>query len=110
MATSSVEKPSGDITVIAFYDITWQKSRFTGKQVDRHKATLREDLLAGFQKHHVDVMLLSECGVVEEGLGDEFRDLLLEICGPEFSVTCHSHYACIVRTSTIDITKEPSLT
>ena len=25
-------------------------------------------------------------------------------------MTCHSHYACIVRTSTIDITKEPSLT
>ena len=55
-------------------------------------------------------MLLSECGVVEEGMGDEFRDLLLEICGPEFSVTCHSHYACIIRTSTIDITKEFSLT
>ena len=55
-------------------------------------------------------MLLSECGVVEEGLGDEFHDLLQKICGPEFSVTCHSHYACIVRTSTIDITKKASLT
>ena len=110
MASSSVGKPPDDFAVIAFYNLTWQKSRLTGKRIGKHKATLREDLLAGFQQHHVDVMLLSECGVVEEGMGDEFRDLLQEICGPEFSVTCQSHYACIVRTSTIDITKEPCLT
>ena len=110
MASSSGGKPPDDFAVIAFYNLTWQKSRLTGKRIGKHKATLREDLLAGFQQHHVDVMLLSECGVVEEGMGDEFRDLLQEICGPEFSVTCQSHYACIVRTSTIDITKEPCLT
>ena len=103
MASSSVGKPTHDIALIAFYNLTWQKTRFTGKQLDKHKRTLREDLLAGFQEHHVDV-------IIEEGLGDEFHDLLQKMCGPEFSVTCHSHYACIVRTSTVDIAKETSLT
>ena len=95
MAAGSVGKPSGDIAVFGFYNITWQKGGFSN-----YKRTLRDDLLAGFQQHNVDVMLLSECGVIELGLGHKFRDLLQQICGPEFSVTCQSRYACIIRSWT----------
>ena len=69
MATSSVGKPPGHVAVLGFYNITWQKSRFSGKALAKHKRALGEDLLAGIQQHNVDVMLLSECGVIEEGVG-----------------------------------------
>ena len=82
MTSRSVGKPPDDFAVIAFYNLTWQKSRLTGKRIREHKATLREDLLAGFQQHHVDVMLLSECGVVEEGMGDEFVICCRRSVGP----------------------------
>ena len=110
MATSSVGKPPGHVAVFGFYNITWQKSRFSGKGLANHTKASREDLRAGIQQHNVDAVLLSECGVIEEGSGHSFHHLLKQICEPEFSVTCQSHYACIIRTSRIDVTKEPSLT
>ena len=110
MHSGGVAKPAHHAAVFGFYDLAWHENPFIGEECEHHKRTLREDLVAGFQRHNVDVMLLSECGAVEEGLGEEFHDLLKQICGPDFSVTCQSHFACIVRTSRIHVLTEPSLT
>lgn len=98
------------IAVFGVYSFTWAKSRLTDRHRAERERTLKEDLCAGFQIHNVDAMWLSECGEVEEGLGQDFHVLLLDICGRDFSVICQSHYACILRISSIDFAKGPSLT
>ena len=85
----------------AFYNINW---RSFCSSSDASKM-LKQDVRGGFDKHHVDVLLLSGCCG-----GKDFGNFMKYIC-PErdFAVFCQSSYACIVRKSTIKIIKAPKL-
>ena len=95
-----------DVAVLGFYTVAWHKSCLYGKRRAEHAKTLKEDIQSAFQDHHVDVMLLLECGEIEQGSGEEFENFLRSICGSDFTVVYQRHYACIIRTSRIDVTNK----
>ena len=94
--------------VIAFYNITWDNSRFN--QQTKHENTLSNDLRAALDDFNADAVLLSECGQINYGLTPSlFLPMLRGICGTGFHISHQSHYTSIVRESTMEITVEPSL-
>ena len=107
MSAISAAKP--DMTlVVAFYNLTWDNGRF--KQEKKHERTLGADIRAALEEFNADVLLLSECGEIGEGLTTMlWLPMLRRICGPGFDIRHQSHYTSIIRLSTIDMKVEPSL-
>ena len=107
MPSSSADKP--DMTcMFAFYDITWDERRFNRQEI--HEATLGADIRVALNVFNIDVLLLSECGEVDEGLTPNlWLPMIRRICGPGFDVTHQGHYTSIVKRATMQITAEPSL-
>ena len=107
MSAISEEKP-GITLVIAFYNITWDNSRFNN--MDKHERTLTEDIKAALDTYNTDVLLLSECGAIGKGLyEDKWLPMLHRICGDGYEVTHQAHYTSIVKLDTLQITVAPSL-
>ena len=107
MSAISAAKP--DMTCLfAFYNITWSNSRFNKPK--KHERTPAADIRAALDEYNTDVLLLSECGKVDQGLAANlWLPMLRRICGPGFDVKHQGHYTSIVRLSTVNITAEPSL-
>jgi len=94
--------------VIAFYNIGWTTSRFN--RLQQHERTLTADLRTALAHMMADVVLLCECGEIEEGLPrEEWLAMLGRICGPGFAVEHQSHYTSIVRQETMEVTQQPTL-
>ena len=94
--------------VVAFYDITWDNGRF--KKEKKHEKTLTDDLQRAIEDFNADLILLSGCGEIEEGLYKKlWLAMLRRICGPGFVICHQSHYTSIVRFATMEVTKEPTL-
>ena len=70
-AGSSAVKPAKDHCLVAFYNTTWHNGRLTGKNCEKHEKSLTEDLDVALKLYKADVVLLSECGEIEEGLIEE---------------------------------------
>ena len=106
MSESSAEKPATD-GVFVWYNIGWLSTRF--KNLKRHEETLGMDLWEATVTKAADVILLCECGEIDDGLGEEFLEVVRRCCGPDFDVTHQSHYTSIVRRSTVEVLEGPSL-
>ena len=106
---SSADKSAGEQnTVIVYYNIGWMRNRFNQKK--RHKKTLRADLQDAIEKMEADVILLCECGEIEQGLPrKEWLEMVRRICGPGFAVEHQSHYTSIIKLGTMEVTKKPTL-
>ena len=66
MASSADKSAGEENTVIVYYNVGWQLSRFN--QIKKHEKTLRADLQDAIEKMEADVILLCECGEIEQGL------------------------------------------
>ena len=109
-AGSSAAKPAKDHCFVAFYNITWDNGRLTGKNREKHEKSLTEDLDVALKLYKADVVLLSECGEIEEGLiGKLWLPLVCKIVGTGFAVKHQSHYTSIVRLNTVHIREGPML-
>ena len=107
---SSADKPARiqftaashpDHCVIAFYNITWDNGRLTGRDHKQHEKTLAADLHVALDVYKADVVLLCGCGKIEEGLIEKpWLKLVRSIAGPGFAVKHQSHYTSIVRLNT----------
>ena len=68
--------------------------------VDALKTKSLEDFKVALLEYDADLLLLSECGEIEEGLIEcLWLPLVRKLAGPGFAVTHQSHYASIVRRS-----------
>ena len=104
----SAAKPANDHCVVAFYNITWDNGRLTGKNREKHEQSLAEDLDVALKSYKADVVLLSECGEIKEGLIEKlWLPLVCNIAGPGFAVKHQSHYTSIVRLNTVHIREGP---
>ena len=102
--------PHPDHCLIAFYNITWDNGRLTGKDHEKHEKTLAEDLDVALKSYKADVVLLSECGEIEKGLSEKYwLPLVRKLAGSGFAVKHQSHYTSIVRLSTVEIMEGPKL-
>ena len=106
----SAAKPANDHCLVAFYNITWDNERLTGKNREKHEKSLAEDLDVALKWYKADVVLLSECGEIEEGLSEKlWLPLVRKLAGPGFAVKHQSHYTSIVRLKTVQIRRGPML-
>ena len=106
---SNAEKLATVHLVVASYNITWDNGRLRGGKRRQHERTLEEDLRTAIESFHADVVLLQECGEIEQGLDVKpWLALVRKICGPGFLVTHQSHYTSIVK-STVAVLAGPSL-
>ena len=97
----SAAKPANDHCLIAFYNIAWDNGKLTGKYREKHEKSLTEDLDVALKSYKADVVLLSECGEIEEGLVQKlWLPLVRKIAGPGFAVKHEGHYTSIVRLNT----------
>ena len=109
-AWSGASKPAISHVIIAFYNITWENGKLLGKDSKRHEKTLADDIHAALHEYNVDLLFLSECGEIEEGLlEDLWLPLVRRLAGPGFVVTHQSHYTSIVRLNTVHIRQGPEL-
>ena len=105
MQPSSVAKLE-DCTV-AFYNIGWVNDRLTGRRRLEHEDTLLEEALHQFG---ADVVLLSECGEIGNGLDRNlWMAMINRIFGFGYAVEHQSHYTSIVKRATMTIIRAPSL-
>ena len=95
--------------VLASYCIGWQTSQLHGRRSQRHEQNLTDDIRQAIGRFDADIILLSECGTINEGLPPEFEAMLHRIVGPEFDVTHQGHYTAIVRRATVQVVEAPSL-
>ena len=93
--------------VLAWYNIGWHKSRFN--HAKKHEADLREDLRDTIENRVAYVIMPSECGGIGEGLPKDKWLPMLGRIAPGFSVTHQSHYATLVRESSVDVHEGPRL-
>ena len=100
-----------DDCTVAFYNIGWvNNDRLTGRRRLEHEETLREDIHAALHQFGADVVLLSECGVIGDGLDQNlWMAMINRICGFGHVVEHQSHYTSIVKRATMTIIKAPSL-
>ena len=106
----SAAKPANDHCVVAFYNITWDNGCLTGKNRKKHEKSLAADLDVALKSYKADVVLLSECGEIEEGLIEkQWLPLVRKLAGPGFAVKHQSHYTSIVRLNTVQIREGPML-
>ena len=54
----------------------WDNGRLTSKNRESHEKSLTEDLDVALKSYKADVVLLSECGEIEEGLLEHLPVLL----------------------------------
>ena len=88
----------------------WDNGRLTSKNRESHEKSLAEDLDVALKSHKADVVLLSECGEIEEGLIEKlWLPLVCKIAGPGFAVKHQIHYTSIVRLNTVHIRQGPEL-
>ena len=88
-------------STIAFYNIAWDNENLTGQYREKHEKSLTEDLDVALKSYKADVVLLSECGEIEEGLVQKlWLPLVRKIAGPGFAVKHEGHYTSIVRLNT----------
>ena len=96
MKSISADKPDMHCVVV-FYNITWDNGRFKSN-ARHHEKTLSDDIRIALEEYCADVVLLSECGYIGEGLKAKlWLPMIRRICGPGFSVTFQSHYTSIVK-------------
>ena len=95
--------------VLASYCIGWQTSCLHSRRSQRHEQNLTNDIRQAIGRFDADIILLSECGTINEGLPPEFEAMLHRIVGPEFDLTHQSHYTAIVRRATVQVIEAPSL-
>ena len=95
--------------VLASYCIGWQTSHLHSRRSQRHEQNLTDDIRQAIGRFDADIILLSECGTINEGLPPEFEAMLHRIVGPEFDVTHQGHYTAIVRRATVQVVEAPSL-
>ena len=73
------------------YRLCCRNSRFRNQY--KHERTLGADIRAALDEFNTDVLLLSECGEVGEGLRtDKWLPMVRGICGPGFDVQHQGHY------------------
>ena len=71
---SSAAKPAMDVTMdfaLVLYNIGWMKSRLIDRHCHCHEKNLDNDLQEAIDQLHTDIVCLSECGTIGEGLGNE---------------------------------------
>ena len=86
--------------MFAFYNISWQNSRF--EHHHRHEQMLTADIRTALGDFQADAVLLSECGEIGIGLdATKWLEMLRRICSSDFAVCHQSHYTSIVRLSTM---------
>ena len=73
--------------VLASYCIGWQKQILHSRRLQRHEQDLTNDIRQAIERFDADIILLSECGTITEGLPPEFEAMLHRIVGPEFDLT-----------------------
>ena len=93
--------------MFVWYNIGWLSTRFKTRK--KHAQTLSKDLWEARETMAADVILLCECGEIDDGLGEEFLEVVRRCCGPDFDVAQQSHYTSIVRRSTVEVLEGPSL-
>ena len=94
--------------IVAFYNIGWDSERL--KEQSKHEETLSQDLRTALFDFNADLVLLSECGKIVEGLDETlWLPMLRRICGPGFTVRHQSHYTSIVGVATMKVTQQPTL-
>ena len=71
----------------------WDSGRLTNKDRTSHEQSLTEDLDVALTSHKADVVLLSECGEIEEGLIEKlWMPLVRKISGrSEAPEPLHEH-------------------
>ena len=109
MEESGVDKPAkdpGDL-VVAWYNITWERGQINSARYER---LLQRDLQFAFRVIEADIVLLSECGEIDEGLPEKrWLAMLRDICGNDCDITHHSHYTAIVKKTTVTVIEGPML-
>ena len=70
--------------VLASYCIGWQTSFLHSRRSQRHEQNLTNDIRQAIGRFDADIILLSECGTINEGLPPEFEAMLHRIVGAEF--------------------------
>ena len=84
---SSAAKPAKlEHFVVASYNIGWSKQRLDGKKWRKHWDALSKDLRAAMDVHGADLILLCECGEIDEGLGQDFEKMVRTEAGPGYIV------------------------
>ena len=77
MSESSAEKPA-TYGVFVWYNIGWLSTRF--QTLKKHEETLGMDLWEATVTKAADVILLCECGDIDDGLGEEFLEVVRRCC------------------------------
>ena len=97
--------------MFAWYNIGFQDTQL-GQ--DRWHQCLEADLKELFMTHYADVVLLSECGEVGDGLGSEWNRMMDAFCEqmrPNYNIRFWSegHYTTLVDTEAIVVLDNPHL-
>ena len=106
---SNAEKLATVDLVVASYNITWDNGRLSFGHWHQHVLNLEADLRTAIDIYHADLVLLQECGEIEQGLDAKpWLSLLRKICGPDYVATHQSHFTSIVK-ATVVVLAGPSL-
>ena len=88
----------------------WHNLAYPSKEMNMFwHHPLKTALNEAIEHQIADVLLLSGCGDIRDGLGEDWTQMIRSHCGSGFHVMHQGHYTSIVRNSTVTVLEGPSL-